>query len=618
MTGKRQHKHTNFHSSLIAIALSNMEDKKASVIGKKTAAFLNIHHNIEGTWNYWHRSSYEFVSTTYPDDLDDTASALAAIRLSNPETLSGDDCARFVKELCKQEIAPGGPYRTWCVENSVDKNIIAEKNKVDIGVNAAIGYALSLYDIELNGLTAYIENAIREDSLCSDYYVDEIIIIYLISRWYRGGYMKVLIKKLYTKLENIPIEKEPLIASMILTSLIRFGESKKDLEPKVFMLAKEISLGPKAYGLYIEKIEKNTKWYSGSSALSAALYAETLSLFKPAERRPFDFQDELYENIMDACYRTLCENILESSDSVSEAINYGLGEECIEDIALLPFRCVSADNPEKDKKMFTQLGTAHLFGCIAYGILDKASDNQGVIPPQYISIALIAHSECVATLTSEAVRSDIDVNIIKNTFRNMGFAAIWESTEASFTLHDRKITIDKIPNYDNGKILERKSLGICVAPIIAFIRKGGNLKDIPLLQNFFGHYCAARHLHDDVHDWNKDLACGRMNSVTAICLNLGITSGRLSLPISYYEGTLSQNISEICTQGGISAIAEKILFHADEGEKILKNISSKKLLNIDFLSAKIGHFRRGAEKSLKEDVLFEEFCIEMENEKISI
>jgi len=603
MYGVRRRKRTNFHASFIAIALSDIKEEKAKKIGRRAAAFLASHQSKEGTWNYWHPSATERGSEPYPDDLDDTASALSAIALFEPGLLGGTDFACFVKSLCAEEAGVGGPYRTWCLSLHEE----TAQNEIDIGVNAAIGYALSIHKIELSGLSAYIEKAIMEDRLVSRYYFDEITLIYLISRWYRGPGARTLIKKLYERLERISAQKDYLAMSMILSSLCRLGESRLALKGHTEALAREIMRGPKPYGLYIEKIEATKQWHSGSGALTAALCAEAFCLMSVDPKIPDDHGDILYQKIWADALKILNEEKALGIERIEDFIEYGLGSENRRNIALLPFHCCATEDMEFDHKIFIKAGIAHLLGTIAYGVFDKALDGQGdPIDPVYVSLALIAHAECISMLNALS-RNHASVS---DMIRKMGYKAIWESEKASFCTA-RGAEISSIPDFSLQKVLENKSIGISLAALSIVSRISSNASTPRYLKEFFSHYCAARHMHDDVHDWKEDLSLGSINSAAAACLTLGVQDESLTLPISCTREKLEEDISRILMSEGIPFISEKIIHHAEDAKKAIERLEKDPHINTEFLYSLISPLQRGAERALREQVLLEEFSLDL-------
>src|SRR3989344_640495 len=70
---------TVFTSALILNALKRCNNPKANSIKDRLAQFLLKQKSKNWTYNYWNRQALEYNTLPYPDDLDDTFCALAAL-----------------------------------------------------------------------------------------------------------------------------------------------------------------------------------------------------------------------------------------------------------------------------------------------------------------------------------------------------------------------------------------------------------------------------------------------------------------------------------------------------------------------------------------------------------
>src|SRR4030095_7089120 len=109
---------------------------KLAYLQNKIAKFLLLHKSEFWSWNYWQRNSHEAKELPYPDDLDVTFCALAALSHYDKKLISGDVFAYIVQLLTATEKKEGGPYRTWLVA----KNAPAVWRDVDLAVNSNIAY----------------------------------------------------------------------------------------------------------------------------------------------------------------------------------------------------------------------------------------------------------------------------------------------------------------------------------------------------------------------------------------------------------------------------------------------------------------------------------------------
>lgn len=225
----------NFIPALICFLLRNIDDHEIVATRKDIVASLLAKKKDPLYWNY-------DDSGLYPDDLDDTFTALIAIHFTQPEFLTGD---RFI-EITKL-LGHGGPYQTWVYDKWHD---------VDTVVNSTIAYFLSLYKIHLPPLTDFIDN-----SFDSKYYTSPFVKYYFISRGYSGSKKAELIHKIQSLQPKTLLE-----AALQATSLLNLGESI------------EIEFGnmPLGNDLYLDK----GNVYKGCDALTYAFCIETLSLVK--------------------------------------------------------------------------------------------------------------------------------------------------------------------------------------------------------------------------------------------------------------------------------------------------------------------------------------------------
>ena len=181
---------TIFTTALILSSLQHYNDPISIPIKQKSAHYLLSQKSDNWTFNYWQKSVPEYTQLPYPDDLDDTCCALAALQHYDAKIISGEVLAKIVHILTELEIQEGGPYKTWITQRDVDPIW----QDVDVAVNSNIAYFLSLQDIELPNITGLIEQVISRKKYESPYYPTPYPIIYFISRWYTGSKKKQLTK----------------------------------------------------------------------------------------------------------------------------------------------------------------------------------------------------------------------------------------------------------------------------------------------------------------------------------------------------------------------------------------------------------------------------------------
>ena len=125
-----------FATALVVCATTSLPPSDTrEELRRKAANFLRGHQSPHGSFNYWIRGSIGEKELPCPDDLDDTACALAALTIADPSRMDGPAMSNIVKILTHVESKPGGPYRTWITGSDV-ADIWKD---VDPVVNANIG-----------------------------------------------------------------------------------------------------------------------------------------------------------------------------------------------------------------------------------------------------------------------------------------------------------------------------------------------------------------------------------------------------------------------------------------------------------------------------------------------
>jgi len=240
----------NFTPALICFLLRNVDNPDILEIRQKICSDLIAKKKDPIVWNY-------DDSGRYPDDLDDTFSALIAIHFTQPEFLTGENFIKITNLL-----GDAGPYQTW---------LYSEWHDLDVVVNSTIAYFLSLYKINLPPLTEYIDN-----SFDSKYYTNPLVKYYFISRGYAG-----------TKKEEIISIVSNMKPKTLLETALRFS-TLMNLGEKVDVVFEDLPMGN---DLYIDK-----DGYEGCDALTYAFCLEALSLVKK-EKPPLVLNTLLPRNI---------------------------------------------------------------------------------------------------------------------------------------------------------------------------------------------------------------------------------------------------------------------------------------------------------------------------------
>lgn len=209
----------NFITSLVLLSLGGSDSAQARQIAEKGARFLISERSSEWSWNYWPRGSAEAAAMPYPDDLDDTACALAAISRWIPDSVSGKALAWLTKHLARAEIQEGGPYGTWMLREGAAE----EWRDCDVAVNSNVARLLRMHEIATPSIEAFIEECIAKGSYPSLYYRSPIVILYFISRSYRGQLQEKAASLILNSQNPEGSWSTGLETALATTSLLSFG-----------------------------------------------------------------------------------------------------------------------------------------------------------------------------------------------------------------------------------------------------------------------------------------------------------------------------------------------------------------------------------------------------------
>jgi prenyltransferase beta subunit len=143
---------TTFIASTILGCLSGFKNSNAKSIRERLFQYLLTQKTDNWSFNYWDNTSKQYATHPYPDDLDDTFCALAALHQHDEHVLSPDALALITHLLIACEKEVGGPYKTWLVSDSAPH----VWQDIDLAVKANIAHFLSLKNIKLKNLNRFI------------------------------------------------------------------------------------------------------------------------------------------------------------------------------------------------------------------------------------------------------------------------------------------------------------------------------------------------------------------------------------------------------------------------------------------------------------------------------
>ncbi len=569
---------TNFYPSLILQIISslNIEDLKHEK--DALAGHLINQKSLSWTWNYRARLPNE-IHSDLPDDLDDTCIALAALYLYDPSIIDEEAMVSIVNTLIRNETAEGGPYFTWDVPCEMRQSW----KDVDIVVNSNIMHFLSVMGIDLPNLTTFIEDKIKQVDLRSDYYKSPIVIIYFLSKWYRGALQKDLLILLDKETPANPLEKALFISAHI--NLYGELSTIKRLVDEV-ILNTEIKNCP----VFIEKVTKDAIHWSGCEAFTCTAIIEALSLYDKACHQPIpplshnENTELMINNFLKDYPPTISEPILQEFNSFKK----------LSALANLPrtfYQHIIPDYQSLDGTMIEKLCFANALGWIGYTFYDDVLDDGKI---KDLPAANICAREMLSIFLS--ISSD---PVIITTLNTIDTANHWEYTHCKCSVVNSVIHLPAIlPDYVDHSVLAEKSLGLAIAPLLLILASHhpDKIKEISALESFFRHYLIARQLNDDAHDWFHDLQNGFLNSVST-----PLIAQYLQKDNHEYELNLTTEkdaLQKLFWYEIIDQVASDVFNHIELARSSLMSITI--LTDITFLSKLLDPLEESTEKALSE------------------
>lgn len=598
---------TTFATSLILLALAGLESGSGlDRIRKQAAQFLVSQKSTSWSWNYWVRDCPEARAMPYPDDLDDTFCALAALFHSDRNFITGKVLASVAELLTATEVVVGGPYQTWLVSKSAHK----KWKDVDLAVNVNVAYFLFLNEIDLPQLTSFIESSIEKMDFTSSYYPSVYPIIYFLSRFYTGVYVDKLRDFLLAERGGDTIWGNPLQTALAVSSLIAFGIPKFRLSRSIDYLLETQKEGVwKPYGFCLDPAREGKSYYAGSSALTSAFCLEALSKYAAMslkknsslmEKRNVKQQEKIYQTVLQRARESFSPFDTEFRDRALGFLDKLLENDGSKQIPLLPYYfSLTLGEKKKDisEDLVITLGVANVLGWIAYTIYDDFLDEEG--DPLLLCVANVAMRKFTSIFDSVLSEERLFGDFFHRIMDQLDGANSWEISHCRIKVTKGKIAGFRNPDYEQYEQLAHKSLGHALGPIAILFSLGfgENSEEVTLLLIFFQHYLIARQLHDDAHDWEKDLQKGQINSVGAILL------GRI------YESTIKRKkiislaplfprLQKLFWHEVIGEVCDLVFVHIGEAKNALKHCSV--IVDRSPFEQLLVRYEKGAEKALRE------------------
>jgi len=400
-------------------------------------------------------------SWLFSEDIGINFSVLSAISGYNPEIIDGEALAKILMTLASVETKEGGPYYS---------NINKQDEYVDLGVNVAIAYFLSLQDVDLPELNNLIESAIEEGNFKSKLFESSYPAIYLISKFYRGEKTEKLITFISKKKDGINNQLDIWLAESALEGL----KNKKNI----------------------------TKFKTAKSEEEA----EMLELIIRTITEKFSALDGDPKELAIQEIKKIIEN---NSDNQMSLMAYY-------------FRKALAKKGEKfSDKYIADMGVANIFFWTAFIIYDDFWDEDEAANPRALPIANLYARHYVDFFDFVLPEDTGFRAFFHKLMDNLDAANTWENIYCRAKVEGSKFFIpEKLPDYGDYEFKFRPASGHILGPVAMLINLGYDF-DSPEVKNlisYFRNYLIAMQINDDVHDWEEDLRRGHISTVVDILL----------------------------------------------------------------------------------------------------
>lgn len=592
---------TTFFASNILTCLQNIPGRTLD-IQNAAAGFLLSQKSERCSFNYWARGADAETKITYPpypDDLDDTFAALSALSRYDPSIIDGHVLSAVAKLLSAQEISEGGPYRTWLIGDDAPP----AWQDADVVVNSTIGYFLSLVGVRLPALEHFVERAVHENRLTSQYYPGIFHVTYLLSRFYKNNVNDgtaatrgAVIDAIFDHLRRNDGENvTSLELAMEISSLINLGYTEEVTPSMVDTLANRLKReGFLPHAFCIDPARDGRQCYAGASALTAAFCAEAFALY--IHRRPASGATRKAPTIhayLCSIARSACRDLNSPLREIALAEIDGTTDEKITGLAYefrdALYRSGSPIPPE----ITEQLSLANLYGWMAYDIYDDALDGDGDSRgiPSLIPCANFFFRALAEIYSVLATRNPEMGRLFRTTMNCMDNANTWEQ---------KYCRIPATPLFGSHDMLADRSIGHAMGPLaeLLFAGYGADSEEYKNVELFFRHYLIARQLHDDAHDWAEDLLRGRVTSVGALVLAAHFGKERLGAVNVPTIAAALPELRGIFWKEAIDEVVGIITLHINKARQARR--ASFILDSADFMERDLRALESGAGRALKE------------------
>lgn len=548
---------TNFFRALTLSSLLACPDPELAGVCAGLADGLRAERGALGTFNYWKRGGKDAQERPYPDDLDTTSCALSALA-EHAGGMPGDWVAAYVRVLTARETVAGGPYRTWVVPGDA-----AEAwQDADPVVNANVGRLLALLHAVPPPLERFLSDLVRDRDARSPYYPDRAAFRYFLAPWYRGEALDALrgecLHALCAAIDGGSTQALAfaLAAASALpdvdVSVIRAGALRLACACEHGV----VDIRPEAVCIDSKKTAAQND--AGCRAFTLALCREALArahgrLVAGAGQRDAR-EDETHAAVLERAHALCAAFPAPLAAQARTLVDRIVAGDRWRRLTVFPFhlaRAASGTAQVYDPK-FAGLGAANLLGWAAYTAYDALLDGQS--GPD----ALPAANACMRA----------SLSLFHEAFPKLSgwrawCARVFDGMDGANAEERRSWRLsrdedgtwrlpDRIPN-PSFEFLTRRSCGMLLAPVALVLSVSGRGRNERSrhVRRFLAHVIAARQLCDDAHDWEDDLAGGRLNAASALLFcgerpGMAVTEeGREARRARFWEGTLDELAAQV-------------------------------------------------------------------------
>jgi len=495
-----------FFTALILSCLNRLSKTPALESAKKRATQWLLTRK-DDNWIWSESSGADFL-------------ILAALAEYDPKLIDGVGLAKILLRLTSLESQEGGPYYSYA--NDKDKSI-------DLGVNAAIAYFLSLQNVNLPELDKLIESAIQNEDFHSEFFASEYPIIYLIAKFYEGDQKQKLISCLLNKKQGGGWDNV-MHGALAVSALRQLGYEEEKIETETACLEKSAGELNSNYAFYTGENRRMTS----VPALNIAFYLEALSKIEQTSKKETVKDEGGRTTVYDEQEKLVLEKIIEAAKQRFSGLSYELKNLALGEIqktikgnfdkqmSLMAYYTRQALG-EKGKKfsdeLVAELGLANIFFWTAFIIYDDFWDEDEAANPRLLPTANLLARNYVDFFSSFLSAQTGFRDFFRELMDGLDAANTWETIHCRAKIQGSKFIIPaSLPDYDDYDLKYRPASGHILGPTAMLVHLGYGLDSAETqnLISYFKNYLIAMQLNDDTHDWQEDMQRGHLSPVVTM------------------------------------------------------------------------------------------------------